>query len=96
MNVSCKENIHLVTYLKITTKIQENVEVAEHFSEEIEKLVINNTKCFIDGFDLLDAKEKESIALRLKKPIFVERKHIQKKLKKFSNYKESGLILIKD
>lgn len=68
----CIDSKEVAKWLNLATQIKGNAEVSEYFSEKIEMLVINKTKCFIEGFNKLSKENKIAVRERLLKPLYTD------------------------
>ncbi len=81
--VSCKNPRDVAAFLDLADAVQMNAEVSEGFAEFIEKLILSNPKCFLEGAVLLGDRSISSLVdAFVRSPIYHDdtdiRRHLQK------------------
>ncbi|OGP66416.1 MAG: hypothetical protein A2W27_02870 [Deltaproteobacteria bacterium RBG_16_44_11] len=91
--VNCQSTSDTVAFLKLIEIDSTGVEFIEYFSEVIEKLCIENPKCFLDALSNLDSSAITRIVKRLKTPLFLDSKDIDAVFNKNKSVKKYDAVM---
>lgn len=72
----CTQENQTIEFLNFVSIKTENIEFIEYLSQALEKLLLNNHKCFFNAALKLTPKTRKLLIIKLKYPLFHDQKEI--------------------